>query len=74
MCAGVHRSQKRLSDLLELELQVSYKLSNIGGAGNWTRVLCKSSKHDRPIIHLSYPIQDVFNGRLSSYCGLIMIS
>lgn len=45
-----------------------YKTPHVG-AGPWTPVLYKSSKHDWWLGHLSSPIQDV-----SSYCGLSTIS
>ena len=38
-----HRGQKRVSDVLELELQVVVSLPV--DAGNWTHVLCKSRKY-----------------------------
>lgn len=39
---NAHRSQKRTSDFLELELQVF--MSHHAGAGKRTLVLCKSSR------------------------------
>ena len=41
------KSQKRVSDSLKLE---SYS-----SAGNWTKVLCKSSKCSYPLTHISSP-------------------
>ena len=38
---GIHESHRRVSDPLELKLQV---MSHSMGAGNQTQVLCKSSR------------------------------
>jgi hypothetical protein len=48
---STHRDQRRVSDPLELELQLS--VSCHVGAGNGTRVLCKSSCCFLGLTHLS---------------------
>lgn len=48
---GIHKSQKRASDSLSLELQTV--VSHHASARNWSIIVCNSSKYSCPLGHLS---------------------
>lgn len=52
VCAGVCRGQKRVSDLLELELY-TVDVSHHRGAGNWIWLLWKNGQHSYMLSHCS---------------------
>lgn len=71
MCAGAHRSRKKVSNSLKLDLEVAIShLLWLLGTELWFSARVASTT----VNHLSNPTKDVFNNRLSSYCGVCMIS
>lgn len=60
VCAGVRRGQKRVSDLLELEL-FTVVLSHHIGAGNWIWLLWKNGQHSSMLSHRSLSAALIFN-------------
>jgi hypothetical protein len=62
---GTHRSQKRASDPLELELWVA--VSCCVDTGNQTRLFCKSTERCT-LSHLSWPSEEILY--INSYKGL----